>query len=197
MINEPLVLNAYEHENLNFNPNVIKNGYAFYYSPAQQLASHICQKSREDFRFSKEFNGTSALIFSEKILQKENYFCAAKYSKKQCIGTLLCDINTNQIIYRKSNTDTEIQEFREDECFAVSFEIFKYLRDNDLIQICTIERKIRHRQHYTYTTTKLKAASNGTSIYCDDLGIQFLIPKPVFKCVAGKRALKNSKNKKK
>lgn len=39
-----LIVNAYEQENLNFNPDVVIDGKSYYFSPAQQLSSHICKK---------------------------------------------------------------------------------------------------------------------------------------------------------
>lgn len=193
-----LVINAYEEENLNFNPDVIIDGKQYYFSPAQQLASHICKKNYEEFRLSQEWNHLSASIFLERILVQGGYFLSAKYAPKQCIGVLLYDMDKNRITLRKTNVNTEIHEFHKDEkrqmdeCFGVSYEIFKYLRDNDLIQIHTIERKVRHQQRYTYTITKLKAVKNGRFLHFKGYGIQFFIPKADFKCVEGS-VVKNKK----
>lgn len=193
-----LVVNAYEEENLNFNPDVIIDGKQYYFSPAQQLASHICKKNYEEFKLTQEWNHLSASIFLERILVPGGYFSSPKYAPKQCIGVLYYDIDKNQIILRKTNVNTEIHEFHKDdkrqmdECFGISYEIFKYLRDGDLIQIHTIERKVRHQQRYTYTITKLKAVKNGRFLHFKGYGIQFFIPKADFKCVEGS-VVKNKK----
>lgn len=193
-----LIINAYEEENLNFNPDVIIDGRSYYYSPAQQLGNHICKKEYKEFRLSQEWQHLSATIYLERLLVEGNYFCSAKYAPKQCIGVLMYDPDTNRIILRKTNVNTEIHEFHKDEkrkmdeCFGISYEIFKYLRDNDLIQIHTIERKIRHQQRYTYTITKLKAVRNGRFLHFKGYGIQFFIPKADFKCLEG-GVVKNKK----
>lgn len=186
-----LVINAYEEENLNFNPDVIIDGRSYYFSPAQQLASHICKKTYKEFRLSQEWNHLSASIFLERLISEGSWFSSPKYAPKQCIGVLLYDIDTNRIILRKTNVNTEIHEFHKDEkrqmdeCFGISYEIFKYLRDSDLIQIHTIERKVRHQQRYVYTISKLKAVRNGRFLHFKGYGIQFFIPKADFKCVEG------------
>lgn len=193
-----LVINAYEEENLNFNPDVIIDGKSYYFSPAQQLANHICKKEYEEFRLTQEWKHLSASIFLERVLVPGGFFCSTKYAPKQCIGVLLFDMDSNRIILRKTNVNTEIHEFHKDEkrkmneCFGVSYEIFKYLRDGDLIQIHTIERKVRHQQRYTYTITKLKAVKNGRFLHFKGYGIQFFIPKADFKCVEGS-VVKNKK----
>ena len=186
-----LVINAYEEENLNFNPDVIIDGRSYYFSPAQQLASHICKKTYKEFRLSQEWNHLSASIFLERLISEGSWFSSPKYAPKHCIGVLLYDIDTNRIILRKTNVNTEIHEFHKDEkrqmdeCFGISYEIFKYLRDSDLIQIHTIERKVRHQQRYVYTISKLKAVRNGRFLHFKGYGIQFFIPKADFKCVEG------------
>lgn len=186
---DKLVVYAYEEENLNFSPDVIIDGRSYYFSPAQQLSSHICKKQYEEFRLSQEWQHLSATIYLERILVPGSFFSSPKYAEKQCIGVLLWDIDKNRIILRKTNVNTEIHEFHKDEkrkmdeCFGIQYEIFKYLRDSDLIQIHTVERKVRHKQRYIYTISKLKAVRNGRFLHFKGYGIQFFIPKADFKCV--------------
>lgn len=193
-----LVINAYEEENLNFNPDVIIDGRSYYFSPAQQLSSHICKKTYDEFRLTQEWNHLSSAIYLERVIQKGGWFGSTKYAPKQCIGVLYYDLDKNRIILRKTNVKPEIHEFHKDEKrqmnerFGVSYEIFKYLRDSDLIQIHTIERKVRHQQRYTYTISKLKAVKNGRFLHFKGYGIQFFIPKADFKCVEGE-IVKNKK----
>lgn len=71
-----LVINAYEEENLNFNPDVIIDGKSYYFSPAQQLANHICKKEYEEFRLTQEWNHLSASIFLERVLVPGGFFCS-------------------------------------------------------------------------------------------------------------------------
>lgn len=190
------------YSNVVFDPNVERNTY---YPVALQIAKHITAKEYKEFRLTYEANsyGTCVSIYYERVLQEGGFFSSTKYAPKQCIGVLVCDIEKNRVILRKTNVNTEIHEFHKDEkrqmneCFGVSYEIFKYLRDNDLIIICTVERKVRHKQRFTYTITKFKAVRNGRFLHFKGYGIQFFIPKADFKCVEGKRVSNKTKNKKK
>lgn len=195
---DDIVVNAYEEENLNFSPDVVINGISYFYSPAHQLANHIVKRNYDEFRLSYDEGFTSATIYIERKLQDGTYFSAPKFAPKQCIGVLLYDIEKNQITLRKTNVNTEIHEFHADskrnmsECFGVQYEIFKYLRDNDLIQIHTIEKKVRHQQRFIYTISKFKAVKNGRFLHFKGYGTQFFIPKADFKCVEGS-TVKNKK----
>lgn len=176
-------------EEINYSTTVIKDGKEYFQSLAQQLAGHICKKTYDDFRLSAEYGFTSATIFMERVLSSGGYFSGTKYGEKKCLGVLLYDIEKNQIILRKTNVDTEIHEFHADEkramddCFGVQYEIFKYLRDSDLIHIHAIERKVRHKEKFLYVISKLKAVRNGRFLHFKGYGTQFFIPKADFKCI--------------
>lgn len=184
---------------LSLEPNVVIDGKNYYYSPAHQLAKHICKQTYDEFRLSCELGFTSATIYIERILQPGGFFSSAKYEKKKCIGVLFCDIETNRLTLQKTNVDIDKHELHKDDkrnmgnCFGVQYEIFKYLRDSDLIKICTIERKIRHKQRYTYMISKLKAVRNGRFLHFPGYGTQFFIPKEDFKCFEGKRVTNKKK----
>ena len=104
---------------------------------------------------------------------------------------------------RKTNVNPEIHEFHSDskrnmcECFGVQYEIFKYLRDNDIIQIHTVERKVRKKQRYVYTITKFKAVKSGRFLHFIGYGTQFFIPKSEFKCVEDNSPRKRKRSSKK
>lgn len=208
MIEEQKNEQILEKDEIAFTTDVEKDGKQYFQSLAHQLAGHICKKEYEEFRLTCEYHFLSATIYLERILSKGGWFSSTKYDEKKCIGVLLFDIGTNRITLRKTNVEPEKHEFHKDEkrqmneCFGVSYEIFKYLRDNDLIQIHTIERKVRHHQRYTYTISKLKAVRNGRFLHFKGYGIQFFIPKADFKCVEGeivknKRKAIEKENKKK
>ena len=208
MIEEQKNEQILEKDEIAFTTDVEKDGKQYFQSLAHQLAGHICKKEYEEFRLTCEYHFLSATIYLERILSKGGWFSSTKYDEKKCIGVLLFDIETNRITLRKTNVEPEKHEFHKDEkrqmneCFGVSYEIFKYLRDNDLIQIHTIERKVRHHQRYTYTISKLKAVRNGRFLHFKGYGIQFFIPKADFKCVEGevvknKRKAIEKENKKK
>ena len=78
-----LVINAYEEENLNFNPDVIIDGRSYYFSPAQQLASHICKKTYSEFRLTQEWQHLSATIYLERTISEGGWFSSPKYAPKQ------------------------------------------------------------------------------------------------------------------
>jgi len=195
------VSNLKTSEELNLSPDVEINGRKYWYSPAQQLAAHIVKKYYDGFRLSAEYDFSSAKVFIEYLIKPATEYSFAKYSEKKCIGNLLFDIDTNKIILRKTAVDTEVHEFHKDEsrqmdeCFGVQYEIFKYLRDSDTIEIHAIERKVRHKEKFIYIISKLKAVRNGRFLHFRGYGVQFFIPKADFKCYA-KGRVKESKRKK-
>lgn len=147
--------------------------------------------------------GTAVSIYLERVIQPGTYFSSTKYAPKQCIGVLIYDLEKNRTILKKTNVNSEIHEFHADskrnmdECFGVQYELFKYLKDDDLIQIHTIERKVRHQQRFTYVINKLKAIKNGRFLHFKGYGTQFFIPKADFKCIEGKKVTKHKDKKKK
>ncbi|MBO4739427.1 MAG: hypothetical protein J5606_07705, partial [Bacteroidales bacterium] len=114
---------------------------------------------------------------------------------------LYYEIYFNRITMQKTNVDIEKHEFHKDEkrlmdeCFGVQYEIFKFLRDSDLIKIYTVERKVRHKQQFIYIINKLKAVKNGRFLHFTGYGTQFFIPKADFKCFEGKRVTNTKKKK--
>lgn len=189
------------YSNIDFEPNIVQDGRTAYYPISLQIARFVSNQQYKEFRLSYESNsiGTYVTMYYERLLQDGGYFSSPKYAPKQCIGVLWHDIEANRVMLRKTNVNPEIHEFHADskrdmcECFGVQYEIFKHLRDNDLIQIHTIERKVRKNQRYVYTITKFKAVKNGRFLHFKGYGTQFFIPKADFKCVEGKEV----KNKKK
>lgn len=188
-----------EEQELNLNPMVVINGREYYCSPAHQLAKHICDKNYDEFRLTCEYGFTSATIFIERILVPGGIFNSTKYGDKKCIGVLLCDVETNRIILQKTNVNPERHELHKDssrqmdECFGVQYDIFRYLRDSDLIRICTVERKVRHKVNYIYEISKLKAVRCGRFLHFSGYGKQFFIPKAEFKCTEGNKVSKRKR----
>lgn len=175
---------------INYTTTVFKNGYEFFQSLAHQLASYICSKKYDEYRLSAEYGATAATIYYEKIITPASMFTTAKYGDKKCVGVVLFDISTNKMILRKTNVDRSIHEFHADgdldDCFGVQYDIFKYLRDSDIIQIHTIEKEARKKVTYTYRITKMKALKNGRFLHFKGHGTQFFIPIADFKRDEGK-----------
>ena len=187
MIEEQKNEQILEKDEIVFTTDVEKDGKQYFQSLAHQLAGHICKKEHEEFRLTCEFHFLSATIYLERILSKGGWFSSTKYDEKKCIGVLLFDIDTNRITLRKTNVEPEKHEFHKDEkrqmddCFGVQYEIFKYLRDSDLIHIYTIERPVRKKIRVLYAISKLKAVRNGRFLHFKGWGTQFFIPKADFK----------------
>lgn len=194
---------AQEQSTLSLNPDVVVKGMSFFYSPAHQHAKHICNRTYSEYRLSCDYGFTNATLYIERILNAGGCFVSAKYEEKKCIGVLNYDTDINRLILFKTNVNTEIHEFHKDdkrqmdECFGIQYEIFKYLRDSDVIKICTVERKTRHKQRYIYIINKLKAAKNGRFLHFTGYGTQFFIPKADFKCIEGGKVKSTGTKKKK
>lgn len=183
-----------------YQTDVIINGTMYFQSLAHQLAKHICCRKYEEFRLTCTFGFMDATIYMEQIIRPESPFGSALYGKKKCIGVLFFDPETYKITLQKTAVNTEIHEFHADEkrgmddCFGVQYEIFKHLRDSDIIRIIATERKVRHQEKFIYSITKMKALQKGRFLHFTGHGTQFFIPKAEFKCVS-KCRVQEKKNK--
>lgn len=182
-------------EPIEFSTTVIIDGREYFQSYAHQLAKHICSKDYSEFELSAEYGFTGAKIYFQSI-KAGSLFKKATKSEKKCIGNLLFNINTNQIILRKYNVKREIHEFHKSECFGVQYEIFKYLRDSDWIQICTVENVDGKNYKFMYSITKLRAMKNGKFLHFAGHGTQFFIPISDFTKSIGQEISEKRKNKK-
>lgn len=186
--NEVLNLNPDDSDKIDFNPDIEINGQKWWRSPAQHLAKYITSQQYDGFRYSAEYDFSSAKIFIETQVREGNFFQSEKWSDKKCIGVLLYDIDKNRITLRKTMVEIDKHEFHKDdkrkmdECFGVQYDIFRYLRDTDLIEIHAIERQVRHKEKFVYIISKLKAVRTGRFLHFKGYGIQFFIPKSEFKC---------------
>ena len=185
-----MVENLSAENEINYTTNVVKDGRQYFQSLAHQLAEFICRKTYEEFRLTADFDFMSATIYLEKIIDPGGYFSSPKYGDKKCIGVILYDIDTNRMTLRKTNVDRRVHEFHADgnldDCFGVQYEIFKYLRDSDIIQIHTTEKVVRKNMAFTYRITKMKALKNGRFLHFKGHGTQFFIPIADFKKSEGK-----------
>lgn len=186
--NEVLNLNPDDSDKIDFNPDIEINGQKWWRSPAQHLAKYITSQHYDGFRYSAEYDFSSAKIFIETQVREGGFFQSEKWSDKKCIGVLLYDIDKNRITLRKTMVEVDKHEFHKDdkrkmdECFGVQYDIFRYLRDTDLIEIHAIERQVRHKEKFVYIISKLKAVRTGRFLHFKGYGIQFFIPKSEFKC---------------
>jgi len=184
------------HESeIEYTTTIIKDGREYFQSCAHQLAKHICSKSYSEFKLSAEYGFTSAKIYFESISGGSVYDKPQKI--KKCIGNLLFNIDNNEIILRKYNVQREIHEFHKGECFGVQYEIFKYLRDCDWIQICTVETVNGKNVKFIYSIKKLKAMKNGKFLHFAGHGTQFFIPVADFSKSAGQEIKQVKKKRKK
>ena len=189
-----------------YQTDVIINGTMYFQSLAHQLAKHICCKTYDEFRLSCKFGFMDATIYLERVLRPASPFLSAKYDEKKCIGVLFFDPETYKITLQKTAVNTEVHEFHADEkrgmddCFGVQYEIFKHLRDSDIIRIIATERQVRHKERIIYVITKMKALQKGRFLHFPGYGTQFFIPKAEFKSfnkgiIKEKKTNKNTKKK--
>ena len=180
-----------EHQgDIEYTNKVIQNGYEFFQSLAHQLAGYLTKQEFEEYRQSAEYGHTSAKMFIENVTKKGTMFNATEYGPKKCIGVILYDLESNQMILRKTNVDRTIHEFHADgnldDCFGVQYDVFKYLRDSDLIHIHTIEKVSGVKMEFCYQISKCKALRNGRFLHFKGHGTQFFIPIADFKRSEGK-----------
>lgn len=187
--NQVLNINPDDSDKIDFETNVIIDGREYWRSPAQHLADYIVKQQYDGFRYSVEYGFSSAEIFVEILKRSGSLFESELWSKKRSLGVLYFDIEKNRIVLRKTIIDVDKHEFykdkkQTDECFGVQYDIFRYLRDTDLIEIYAIERKVRHKEKLSYITSKLNAVRSGCFLNIEGYGIQFFIPKSAFKCIS-------------
>lgn len=185
-------------ENIDLTTTTYIDGKKYFVSPAQTLAKNICAKNYDIYRLTKEDGFISSTIFYEKILQKGSCFVAAKYAAKKEIGVLYFDLNKSHIVFRKDIQDIKKHEFKADlildDFFYVFDDVFKLLRDEDLVEIRTFERKIRHKEKFVYKILKKNAKEKGLKKWIDGIGYMFFIPKNSFVCVKYQSVPKRTRN---
>ena len=192
--------NASAENEINYTTSLIQDGREYFQSLAHQLAKHICAKTYDEFRLTAELGFMDAKIYLEKIITPGGHFIAPKYGEKKCIGVVLYDIENNRMTLRKTNVNRNIHEFHADgdfdACFGVQYEIFKYLRDSDIIQIHTVERVVRKNIAFVYQIKKMKALKTGRFLHHKGHGTQFFIPIADFKKSEGSPVKKKRTTKK-
>lgn len=190
-----------ENQNeIEYSTNVIIDGKTYFRSLAHQLAKHLIDSKFEGYRLTAEsLNDLSVKIYIETVMSEGSLFQQTKYSPKKCIGVIIYDINENRMTLRKTNVNREIHEFHADgvldDCFGVQYDIFRYLRDSDLIQIHTVEKVSGENTAFCYTITKSKAARNGRFLHFKGHGKQFFIPIADFRKSDGKKIVEKRKTK--
>lgn len=198
--NEVLNIEPNDSHKIDFTADIVLNGQKYWYSPAQQLANYIVKQQYDEFRYSVEYGFSSAKIFIENLKRPASLFTRELWSDKKCLGLLLFDVNKNRITLKKTMDEIEKHEFHKDEkrqmdeCFGVQYDIFRYLRDSDLIEIHTIKQQDKHKEKLVYIISKLKAVRSGRFLHFKGYGIQFFIPKSAFKCFS-KGKVKEKKRK--
>lgn len=199
---EDLNLSTDDTSEIDYSPDVIIDGRSYWRSPAHQVASHICKKTYDDFILSAEYDFSSAKIFMERIIEKPSVFTGGKKSPKKCLGVLYYDTDTDQIKLIKTMVDETVHEFHKDDkrklddCFGVHYDIFRYLRDDDLIVFKTIERKVRNKENFVYVVKKNKSRTNGAFLTFQRLGNTIFYSKNLVQMLRKGQTPKNGKNKK-
>jgi len=169
-------------DSIDYSTKVIIDGKEYFQSPAQSLAKFLCNNKHNGFRFTKHDGFLNSVLYIELLLQQGNIFTAEKYTLKRNIGNLLYILNRNQICFLRTLDKPEKFDINLDNYLAVQYEVFKYLRNTDLIEFDIIERKIRHKERFIYRILKLNALKNGFKRDIKGFGSLFFIPKTDFAC---------------
>lgn len=163
-------------DKINFTTDVVIDGKTYFQSLAHQLAAHVCNKEYDNFRLSFNAGFMHAEIFLEEILIKGGFFYSERLGEKFKIGDITYDVNTDRMKFIQQDSN-ENGEF-----LSVQYEIFQHLRKFDLIQINTIERKVRHKSLCVYRILKHNALNCGHLVNTEKHGKKFVIPKSKFNC---------------
>lgn len=194
------MIGEHQHQDeINYTNNVVVEGRNYFQSLAHQLGEFLCEKQYPEFRLTAEYGFTSTKLFIETVEVPGGYFLSTKYSQKKCIGVILYDIETNKMTLRKTNVDRTVHEFHADgeldDCFGVQYDVFKYLRDSDLIEIHTQEMINGVKMAFCYRINKFKALKNGRFLHFKGHGTQFFIPIADFKKSEGTKVKKQKSRK--
>ena len=174
-----------QHE-IHYSTDIVINGKKYFQSLAHQLAMFLCRQYFAEYRFSAVYGFTSAEMYIENINFQGNVFSPPLFSDKRNVGLLFYDANKNLIVLRvNANSNSSY--------FYISYDIFKYLRDSDLVQIHTVEEVCGKKTAYYYTISKLKALRNGHVLYFKGHGTQFFIPVADFRKSDGKIVIEKKK----
>lgn len=176
------------------------------------VADKACKEEHTDYRLSCKKDGTCAQVYMHTYNTKtytsyidgETYTTNGNSENTKCLGWLLWDPNTDIVTLRKTSVDSEKHVYNREDCLAVSYDIFKYLRDADVIQIHSdYTDKDGKVTPMIFRIKKYKAAKLGEFKHFKGYGLQYFIPIDAFwKCVdetklRSKKAAKKPAKKKK
>lgn len=162
--------------------------YDFVYPDSWYVADCICKKPNEYYELTAKKEGFVAQIYKQDKKTISNFY-DREHSEKvidknktpQCIGWLIWNPDTNQIVFRKTSVDSERHEYHREDCFAVSYDVFSNLRDGDVIQIHGEDFDKDGKSTPTiFRIKKYKAAKVGDFKQFLGHGLQYFIPKSAF-----------------
>jgi len=160
--------------------------YTVCYPDSWYIADKTCKEHHDDYELTCKKEGTVAVIYMSEKVKKASWFdkddVHITTSKTQkCLGWLLWDINTDTVVLRKTQVDSELHEFHKGDCLAISYDIFKNLRDHDIIQIHgDYTDKDGKVTPMIFRIKKYKAAKLGDFKNFTGYGLQYFIPKDAF-----------------
>lgn len=163
-------------DKINFTTDVVIDGKTYFQSLAHQLAAYVCKKEYDNFRLRNKKGFMNAEIYMEEIIVKGGFFFSERLGKKFKICDLNYNVDKDRIAYIQQDYENS------EESLFIQYEIFKYLRDFDLIQINTIERKVCHKSLCVYRILKHNALNCGHLVNTEKHGKKFVIPKSKFNC---------------
>lgn len=162
--------------------------YDFVYPDSWYLADCICKRQNNDYELTAKKGGFVAEIYKQDKKSISNFYDSEhkvavpdKNKKQQCLGWLIWNPETNQIVFRKTSVDSEKHEYHREDCLAVSYDVFSQLRDGDIIQIHGEELdKDGNSIPTIFRIKKYKAAKFGEFKQFIGYGLQYFIPKSAF-----------------
>lgn len=177
--------------------------YDVCYPDSWYIASLVCKEHHDGYVLKCENSGFVSKIFmhSKKTVpcryDKEDEHCVIDKNAK-CLGWLIWYPETDTVVLRKTQVDTEKHEFHTGEALAISYDIFKNLRDHDIIQIyANTKDKDGNTVPMIYKIKKYKAAKVGDFKHFGEHGLQYFIPVDAFHKEVDIRATKPKATKKK
>lgn len=175
--------------------------YDVCYPDSWYIADLVCKQRSEGYELRTKKEGFVAQIFLHPKKQLKCFYdpehktdVLDPKAPPKCLGWLIWNMETNNVTLRKTAVDSEMHEYHKEDCLAVSYDIFKNLRDMDVIQIHTdFTDKDGVVTPMIYRIKKYKAAKLGDFKQFSGHGLQYFIPKDAFWKEIDKTKLRSKK----
>lgn len=171
---------------MNIKQTINGHEYDVCYPDSWYIADRICKEHHDGYTITNEREGWVAKVFMQKMEKVQSWFDKEDShvtlgKVKKCLGWLIWDPETDVVTLRKTQVDSELHEFHTGDCLAISYDVFKNLRDQDIIQIHgDYTDKDGKVTPMIFRIKKYKAAREGDFKHFGEHGLQYFIPKDAF-----------------